>query len=65
VANFTTGTAGVVDTVGKLATSVIDTAGNLPLVSMTQATNNEKNTRLLTPESELVGKIYIYTVRSA
>ncbi len=34
---FVTGTAGVVDTVGKFATGVTDTGGNLPPVSTTPA----------------------------
>jgi hypothetical protein len=52
-ANFATGTAGVVDTGGKFATSVNDTGGKfatgkLPPVSMTAAVNNWNNLRLLT-----------------
>jgi hypothetical protein len=66
-ANFVTGTASVVDTSGKFATSVNDTDGNfaagvnvtggkLPPVSMSPAANNWNNIRLLTPSCELEGK---------
>ena len=59
---------GVNDTGGKFAAGINDTGGNLPPVSMTPAANlppvsvppvanNGNNIRLLTPESELEGKI--------
>jgi hypothetical protein len=70
VANFATGTAGVADTIGQFATGVVDTGGNLPPMSMTQAANllpvsttpmtdNGKNIRLLTSVN-LKEKNYLY-----
>jgi hypothetical protein len=57
-ANFATSFASVVDTGGKFAIGVNDTAGvnlsttpvaNLPLMSMTPVANNGNNIRLLRP----------------
>jgi hypothetical protein len=49
VAHFATCIAGDVDIGGKFATSVNNTGGNLPQVSMTQASKNGNNIRLLMP----------------
>ncbi len=56
---------GINETGGKFATGVndtgvIDTGGNLQLVSTTLAANNGNNIRLLRPESELEGKNVFY-----
>ena len=54
-ANFAINFTSVVDTGGKFATGINDTAANLPPVA-----NNGNNIRLQTHESELEGKnLYI------
>jgi hypothetical protein len=45
---------------GKLPPVSTAPAANLPPLSLTPVANNGNNIRLLTPESELEGKNYIY-----